>query len=62
VYEGIDPGSGKRTVVKMLKPVRDSKVLREIKILEAVKNGPNIIDLLDINFNPVDETTCLVSE
>lgn len=60
VYEGIDPNTGKRVVVKILKPVRNSKILREIKILEAVKGGPNIINLLEKCYNPQDHTTCLV--
>lgn len=60
MYEGIDPNTGKRVVVKILKPVRNSKILREIKILEAVKGGPNIIKLLEKCYNPQDHTTCLV--
>jgi casein kinase II subunit alpha len=51
VYEGIDPNTGKRVVVKILKPVRNSKILREIKILEAVKGGPNIINMLEKCYN-----------
>lgn len=52
VYEGIDPKTGERVVVKILKPVRNSKILREIKILDAVKGGPNIINLLEKCYNP----------
>ena len=48
-------------VVKILKPVRNSKILREIKILEAVRGGPNIINLLEKCYNHQDHTTCLVS-
>lgn len=40
--------------------VRTSKIKREIKILEAVKGGPNIINLLNKSFNPIYKTTCLV--
>lgn len=61
VYEGIDPNTGKRVVVKILKPVRNSKILREIKILDAVKGGPNIINMLEKCYNPQDHTTCLVN-
>ena len=57
VYEGIDPNTGKRVVVKILKPVRNSKILREIKILEAVRGGPNIINLLEKCYNHQDHTT-----
>jgi casein kinase II subunit alpha len=43
VYEGIDITNDNRVVVKTLKPVRKTKIRREIKILKTVQGGPNII-------------------
>lgn len=48
VFEGMDIKNGRKIVIKFLKPVRNPKILREIKILQAVKEGPHIIHLLDI--------------
>ena len=37
-----------RCVVKILKPVKKRKIKREIKILQNLCGGPNIIKLLDV--------------
>jgi casein kinase II subunit alpha len=60
VYDGIDPNSGKRVVIKILKPIRDSKILREIKILETLQGGANIIKLLKKCYDDKNEITILV--
>ena len=44
VYEGINSVNDNRIVVKVLKPVKDEKYKREIKILKKF-NHPNIIRL-----------------
>ena len=49
-------------MVKLLKPVRQPKILREIKILQAVKDGPNIIKLLDVCFDHMSNTPALIFE
>lgn len=36
-----------------LQPVKKKKIKREIKILENLRGGPNIISLLDIVKDPV---------
>lgn len=36
-----------------LQPVKKKKIKREIKILENLRSGPNIITLLDIVKDPV---------
>ena len=43
-------------------PVKKKKIKREIKILENLRGGPNIINLLDVVKDPVVSTTkaCLV--
>lgn len=39
--------------VCLLQPVKKKKIKREIKILENLRGGPNIISLLDIVKDPV---------
>jgi len=41
-----------RCVIKILKPVKKKKIRREIKILQNLCGGPNIIKLLDIVRDP----------
>lgn len=50
VFDGFDtrnPKDEKAVVIKVLKPVRPAKIKREIKILQNLKGGPNIVKLLD---------------
>ncbi len=44
----------------MLKPVRKRKIKREIKILNDLKGGPNIINLLECVKDPETRTPSLV--
>lgn len=48
VFEGIHMPDESRCVIKILKPVKNKKIKREIKILQNLKGGPNIISLLDV--------------
>jgi casein kinase II subunit alpha len=48
VFEGINVVNNERCVVKVLKPVKKKKIKREIKILQILSGGPNIIALLDV--------------
>lgn len=43
VFEGISDVTNERVVVKILKPVKKRKIKREIKILEELRDGVNII-------------------
>ena len=43
VYTGISTNDDKTIVIKALKPVKKSKIKREIKILKALKGHPAII-------------------
>ncbi|OTF81857.1 hypothetical protein BLA29_013275 [Euroglyphus maynei] len=45
VFEAINVTNNGRCVVKILKPVKKKKIKREIKILENLRDGPNIITL-----------------
>jgi len=55
------PDSSK-CVVKILKPVKKKKIKREIKILENLRGGPNIISLLAVVKDPISRTPALIFE
>ena len=48
VFEGINVVNNEKCVVKVLKPVKKKKIKREIKILQILSGGPNVIALLDV--------------
>uniref|UniRef100_A0A672M7Q9 non-specific serine/threonine protein kinase n=1 Tax=Sinocyclocheilus grahami TaxID=75366 RepID=A0A672M7Q9_SINGR len=54
VFEAININSNDRVVVKILKPVKKKKIKREIKILENLRGGTNIIRLVDTVKDPVN--------
>lgn len=51
-----------QVALKIMKPVRPEKYKREIKILQNLKPGPNIVKILDILKNPETEQYILVFE
>ncbi|XP_023841015.1 casein kinase II subunit alpha' isoform X4 [Salvelinus sp. IW2-2015] len=51
VFEAIN--NNEKVVVKILKPVKKKKIKREIKILENLRGGANIIRLVDTVKDPV---------
>jgi len=62
VFEGINVVNDARCVIKILKPVKKKKIRREIKILQNLCGGPNIIKLLDIVRDPQSKTPSLIFE
>jgi casein kinase II subunit alpha len=62
VFEGIHCKTGDRCIIKILKPVKKKKIKREIKILQNLCGGPNIIKLLDIVREPQSKTPSLIFE
>ena len=52
----------KKVVIKILKPVKKKKIKREIKILQNMNEGKNIVKLLDVVRDPASRTTSLVFE
>ncbi len=62
VYEGINNTNDQKTVIKILKPVKKKKIKREIKILQNLCNGPNIVKLIDVVRDPSSKTPSLVFE
>nr|BAN64941.1 casein kinase II, alpha chain (CK II) [Babesia bovis] len=62
VFEGTNLLTHERIVVKILKPLKKKKIKREIKILQNLSGGPNIIKLLDIVKDPQSRTPSLIFE
>lgn len=57
-----DPHQLSKIVVKILKPVKKTKIKREIKILQNLCGGINIIELLDVVQDPGSKTPALIFE
>lgn len=55
VFEGINYTNNEKCVIKVLKPVKMKKIQREIKILENLRGGTNIIRLMSV----VSEPNCI---
>jgi len=62
VFEGINIANNEKCVVKVLKPVKKKKIKREIKILQILSGGPNIIALLDVVRDNQSKTPSLIFE
>jgi len=45
-------GSPEKCIIKVLKPVKKKKIKREIKILQNLAGGPNVVGLLDVVRDP----------
>ncbi|CAF2046778.1 unnamed protein product [Brassica napus] len=48
VFEGFNVNTKEKCIVKILKPVKKKKIRREIKILENLCGGTNIVKLFDV--------------
>ncbi|CAI5510007.1 unnamed protein product [Closterium sp. Naga37s-1] len=62
VFEGVNAVNSEKCIIKILKPVKKKKIKREIKILQNLCGGPNIIRLLDIVRDPQSKTPSLIFE
>lgn len=62
VFEGVNALNNTKCVIKILKPVKKKKIKREIKILQNLCGGTNIIRLLDVVRDPQSKTPSLVFE
>uniref|UniRef100_K4AA37 Casein kinase II subunit alpha n=3 Tax=Setaria TaxID=4554 RepID=K4AA37_SETIT len=62
VFEGINVNNNEKCIIKILKPVKKKKIKREIKILQNLCGGPNIIKLLDIVRDQHSKTPSLIFE
>jgi casein kinase II subunit alpha len=62
VFEGVNIVTGDKCVIKILKPVMKKKIKREIRILQNLCGGPNVVKLLDVVRDPQSKTPSLVFE
>jgi len=62
VFEGVNVKSQQKCIIKILKPVKKKKIKREIKILQNLCGGPNVIKLLDVVRDPQSKTPSLIFE
>lgn len=62
VFEGINIVNDEKCIIKVLKPVKKKKIKREIKILQNLAGGPNIIALLDVVRDPSSKIPSLITE
>ncbi|TYG75449.1 hypothetical protein ES288_D03G032200v1 [Gossypium darwinii] len=62
VFEGVHCTDNEKCIIKILKPVKKKKIKREIKILQNLCGGPNIVKLLDIVRDQQLKTPSLIFE
>ena len=62
VFEGVNVVKNEKCIIKILKPVKKKKIRREIKILQNLCGGQNIIQLLDVVRDPQSKTPSLIFE
>lgn len=62
VFEAVNVTNNEKCVIKILKPVKKKKIKREIKILENLRGGTNVITLIAIVKDPVSRTPALIFE
>lgn len=62
VFQGYSLPLKKNVVIKALKPIKRKKIKREVKILQNLAQGPNVITLLDIVRDPESKTPALIFE
>ncbi|KAI9310807.1 protein kinase CK2 catalytic subunit CK2 alpha-3 [Dichotomocladium elegans] len=62
VFEGVNTLNNEKVVIKVLKPVKKKKIKREIKILQNLNGGTNIVKLLDIVQDPQSRVPSLIFE
>ncbi|KAL6648602.1 hypothetical protein ACP70R_012826 [Stipagrostis hirtigluma subsp. patula] len=62
VFEGINVTNNERCIIKILKPVSKNKIKREIKVLQNLYGGPNIVKLLNIVRDQQSKTPSFIFE
>jgi casein kinase II subunit alpha len=62
VFAGVNVTNNTKCVIKILKPVKKKKIKREIKILENLRGGINIITLQDVVLDSQSKTPSLIFE
>lgn len=62
VFEGVNVVTEEKCIIKVLKPVKKKKIKREIKILQNLAGGPNVVALLDVVRDPASKIPSLITE
>ncbi|KAF9925277.1 Casein kinase II subunit alpha [Modicella reniformis] len=62
VFEGINITNYEKCCIKVLKPIKKKKIKREIKILQNLAGGPNIVRLYDVVRDLQSKTPALIFE
>lgn len=62
VFQGVNVRNDQPCVIKVLKPVKIKKIYREVKILQNLTGGPNVIALLDVVRDEASKIPALVFE
>lgn len=62
VFEGVNVMQNEKCIIKILRPVKKKKIKREIKILQGLCGGTNIIHLKDICRDPHSKVPSLIFE
>jgi len=62
VFSGVNVTNNTKCVIKILKPVKKKKIKREIKILQNLAGGINVINLLDVVVDSQSKTPSLIFE
>jgi len=62
VFQGMHISSGIRVCIKTLKPVRKKKIKREVKILQNLQGGPNVVKFFEPVRDPTSGVKALVFE
>lgn len=62
VFEGVNIVTEEKCIIKVLKPVKKKKIKREIKILQNLAGGPNVVALLDVVRDPASKIPSLITE
>jgi casein kinase II subunit alpha len=62
VYEGYNVVNDQRVIVKILKPVKVRRIKREVKILQNLQEGPNIVKLKELIVDRGSKTPSIIYE
>ena len=64
VFEGVNMSTSTydKCIIKVLKPVKKKKIKREIKILQNLMGGPNVVQLIDVLRDPQSKTPSIITE
>ena len=61
VYSGTEKHTNKKVVIKILKPINQNKIKREVVILKYLNECPNSVHLLDITKGEATDIYCLIN-